>query len=320
MKITTVIRTFNRHEFLKEALVSIHLQSYKNWEVILFDDCGSIENFSIYHWFKSINPDKRICYFTTKTPYELFQSSWLLSPDIATGDILLRLDDDDILTPDCFQFVSEMYEKNPEIDFTYGSSVYFENNTLTELIETKNPFEHPPTTAAWAPYTLPNNKPWKDPWNFIPDYYKTPKLFTSIIHAAKANKLSVYHLYTMRTSSVKKVKDKITMTSFFVDDLEFFGSLDNLGLGHNSVKKILCFVRLHSTGKVSDANRTVGEQSMYQENFRIRDKVDELRPSGFLSKVIEIQSNSNFNNGIDQVLIANFQSLTTAIKSIINEI
>ena len=318
MKISVIVRTFDRPEFLKQALASIQLQTHTNWEVLIFDDSASDINFEIYKWFKKNNQDKRIVYLTTKTPYDLFQNSWLISPDIASGEILLRLDDDDILVSDCLEFINNTYETNSELDFTYGSSIYFENSTLKQLVETKNPFEHEKTRAMWAGYTIPNNHPWTEPWAFIGNYFSEPQNYTSIIHAAKANQLSIYHTYTMRTSSVRRVKDKITMTSFFVDDLEFFGSLDYLGLGHNSIKKILCFVRLHDAGKVSDYNKNVNGQTMYQENFRIRDKVDYLRSSGFISKIIPIQVNSNSNNGIDDVIIEKFNNLLKSINSITN--
>jgi glycosyltransferase involved in cell wall biosynthesis len=316
MKITAVVRTCNRPEFLKEALASIELQTYNDWEVLIFDDAGSDINFSIYKWFKDRNSDKRVLYMTTKSNYDLFRNSWLMSPDLAMGEILVRLDDDDILINDCFEFINSMYETNPEIEFTYGSSVFFENNQLKSLVETKNPFEHEKTRAMWSGYTIPNNSPWTDPWSFTQDYFAEPQSYTSIIHAAKANQLSIYHTYTMRTSSVKRVKDKIDMTSYFVDDLEFFGSLDYLGLGHNSVKKVLCFVRQHGEGKVSDHNKVVKNQSMYQENFRIRDKVDYLRCSGFLSKIIPIQSNTNYNEGLNDALISKFENIKKTIGSI----
>ena len=58
MKVTVVVRTYNRPEFLKEALVSIQLQTHTDWEVLIFDDAASVENFSIYNKFKEENPDK----------------------------------------------------------------------------------------------------------------------------------------------------------------------------------------------------------------------------------------------------------------------
>ena len=128
----------------------------------------------------------------------------------------------------------------------------------------------------------------------------------------------VFHTYVMRTSSVKRVKDKITMTSKFVDDLEFMGSLDYLGLGHTSIKKILTYVRIHNQGRVSDGGRITDNTNIFNENFRIRDKVDELRPSGFLSKVIPLDAPDNFNTGVDETFKTKFSSYKQRIFDIVN--
>lgn len=319
MKITVIVRTNNRPELLKEALASIQLQTYKNWEVLIFDDSAAEINFSIYKVFKNANKNNRIAYITTCDSYDLFKNSWLIAPDLSTGELMLRLDDDDILVDDAMQFLVDVYSENPELDFSYGSSVFFDETGLLNLIETKNPFEHNKTRDVWAPYTIPNNSPWREPWMWYRDYYENAQAYTSLIHAAKANQLSIYHAYVMRTSTIKKVKDKITITSNFVDDLEFLGSLDYLGLGHNSIKKILTFVRLHTEGKVSDPGKSTLGQTMFDENFRVRDKVDEMRPSGFISKIIPIDNNKNTNNGIDTFLKSKLSDLQTKINLVIGK-
>jgi glycosyltransferase involved in cell wall biosynthesis len=318
MKITVVVRTCNRPELLKEALISVQLQTHTDWEVLIFDDSASDINFSIYNKFKSDNSDKRIMYITTKSAYDMFKNSWLIAPDLSMGELMVRLDDDDILAEDALEFISNIYLENPELDFSYGSSVFFDSSGLTSFIETKNPFEHPKTKAQWAPYTIPNNNPWLDPWHFIENYYDEPKNFTSIIHAAKANALCVYHTYVMRTESIKKVKHKINMTSNFVDDLEFLGSLDYLGLGHTSLKKVLTYVRLHNQGKVTDAGRITNGTDIWKENFRVRDLVDGLRPSGFISKIIPIKNDKNYNNGIDIELRNDFNIYKFKIENVLN--
>jgi len=121
----------------------------------------------------------------------------------------------------------------------------------------------------------------------------------------------------MRTNSVKRVKDKITMTSKFVDDLEFMGSLDYLGLGQASIKKVLTYLRVHGAGRVSDGGKVIQGTTMFDEHFRIRDKVDHLRPSGFLSKVIPLNAPNNLNFGVTEGLKTDFLSYKQRIDSII---
>jgi cellulose synthase/poly-beta-1,6-N-acetylglucosamine synthase-like glycosyltransferase len=48
MKITAVVRTHNRKDFLKECLSSISIQTYPDWEVLIFDDGGDELNYNIY--------------------------------------------------------------------------------------------------------------------------------------------------------------------------------------------------------------------------------------------------------------------------------
>lgn len=318
MKVTVVVRTYNRPKFLKEALASIQLQTHTDWEVLIFDDGASIDNFTIYNNFKDSNSDKRIMYLTTKKSHDLFQNSWLISPDLAEGELMVRLDDDDLLVENALEFLSDTYAKNPELDFSYGSAVTFSDNGLGDLIQTNTPFEHPKTHHEWAAYTIPNNAPWGTPWAFYRDYYPEARHLTSIIHCAKDNMFCVFHTYVMRTSSVKRVKDKITMTSKFVDDLEFMGSLDYLGLGHTSIKKILTYVRIHNQGRISDGGRITDNTNIFNENFRIRDKVDELRPSGFLSKVIPLDAPDNLNNGVTDNIRNEFSLYKQRIFDIVN--
>ena len=318
MKVTVVVRTYNRPNLLREALASIFLQTHSDWEVLIFDDSASIDNFKIYNDFKSICGDKRVMYITTKKEHDMFGNSWLIAPDLAEGEIMVRLDDDDLLAEDALEFLVDTYIKNPELEFSYGSSVTFNEDGLGDIIQTNTPFEHPKTHHAWAAYTIPNNAPWKDPWAFYRDYYPEARHMTSIIHCAKDNMFCVFHTYVMRTESVKRVKDKITITSKFVDDLEFMGSLDYLGLGHTSIKKILTYVRMHNQGRVSDGGRITDNTNIFNENFRIRDKVDEIRPSGFLSKVIPLDAPDNLNNGVTDGLVDKFSSYKQRIFDIVN--
>jgi glycosyltransferase involved in cell wall biosynthesis len=318
MKVTVIVRTFNRPEFLKEALASIQLQSHTDWEVLIFDDGATDINFDVYKKFKSDNKDKRVIYLSAGEARGLYRRSWLMAPDLADGEIMVRLDDDDLLAQDALEFLSNTYEKNPELEFSYGSAVTFNGGELGNLIQTRTCYEHPKSHHEWAAYTIPNNNPWYEPWAFYRNHYSEARHMTSIIHCAKDNMFCVFHTYVMRTSSVKRVKDKITITSNFVDDLEFMGSLDYCGLGQASIKKVLSYIRVHNEGRISDNGIQIEGANIFDENFRIRDKVDHLRTSGFLSKVIPLDAPDNKNDGVTNELKTNFSSYKQRIFDIVN--
>jgi hypothetical protein len=92
--------------------------------------------------------------------------------------------------------------------------------------------------------------------------------------------------------------------------------LDYLGLGQASIKKILTYLRVHNSGRISDSGRITDNTNIFNENFRIRDKVDEIRPSGFLSKVIPIHAPDNLNNGVTNELKDTFSSYKQRILDI----
>jgi autotransporter strand-loop-strand O-heptosyltransferase len=301
MKASIVLRTYKRPEFLKQALKSVEYQSSSDWELIVFDDHGSLENREIINNFKLRNPKNRVVYLTTLTPLDLFKKSWTYMLDLSEGDILIRLDDDDLLTKDCVEYLNFFYKKYPELDFSYGSSVFFENENLIEIIEGMTPHELPKTKTAWIPYTIENNSPWSDPLMYQDDYYDEPQNYTSIIHASKLNKLCVFHTYSMRVNSLRKVKGKIDIQSNCVDDLEIMGTLEYLGLKHSSVKKILTYVRNHNNERISNIIKNNIDET--------RKKVDYLRPSNFISNILNIYPEDKKILEINNELKQNFLSV-----------
>ena len=317
MKISVIVRTCSRPDFLEQALASVQLQTHKDWEVIVFDDGDSSKNQKVVNEFKLRVPNNKVTYMNSGGAYHLFKESWKIAPKISEGEVMIRLDDDDILDSEALSFVDKVFTETTELDFAYGSSVLFRNDKVFEVMPTQTPLDIPKTKDIWAGYI---EKPWNEPWTFMKDFYDEPHHITSIIHASKLNIMCVFHPYIMRTSSVLKVVDKINMTSNFVDDLEFIASLDYLGLGFNSLKKILTYVRKHDEGSVTDG-RTINGTNLWNDIMRIREKVDmELRPSGldFLSKVVELNIDDNFNDGVTDELSSKFKQLKLNIETILN--
>ena len=277
MKVTVVIRTYNRPGFLIEALASVELQTHQDWEIIIFDDGALPDTFKVYSNFKTNHPEKNILYLTGKTNYQMYKDSWLLAPKLAKGEIIVRFDDDDIIPEDCLEYISQVYSSHPKIDYTFGSSFKFDVNNIYGKIIARSPLEVPRTKDAWAAYTIENNHPWREPWQWYFDYYDKPQPFTSIIHCSKANKLCSYALYTMRTKSLLKIIDKILPSNFPAgDDLEMMGTFEYLGLKYAPIKKILCYVR------DDHKNRQTHNAEYFRKIVsKVRDWVEYYRPNNF---------------------------------------
>ena len=298
MKVTVVLRTYRRQDFLKQALASIHLQTHKDWELLIFDDAGLSENLEIYKKFKEQHPNNRVVYLTSATPHDMYKQSWKLGIQLSQGDLFVRLDDDDLFSVDTLEYLSNTYEQHPDLDFSYGSSVFFGEDGLRDIIQTQTPLDPPKTRDTWTAYTIPNNWPWTHPWSFTHDYYDEPQHYTSIIHCSKANHMCSFHTYAIRIKSALKVINEFEIVSNFVDDLEMMGSLEYLGLTHTSLKRILTYVRVHDTGRLTDKETRIGGKNLWEDILNIRDKVEYLRTNDFKTSVYQSPIEGNVNEGV----------------------
>ena len=65
--ISILITNYNKSKFLKKSLDSLKKQNYKNFEIIIFDDCSTDNSLKIIKKFKKINliTNKKKIYFTS---------------------------------------------------------------------------------------------------------------------------------------------------------------------------------------------------------------------------------------------------------------
>lgn len=129
--IITPEHTKKNFPFLLELFDSVLDQTYTNWEWILFLNNGlkkkdipsKIKNNKKVFIYEDENPvDKKI----GRIKHEAFSKG--------TGDVLVELDHDDLLTEDCLEELYKIYSTKPEVGF-----VYSDNATLD-------------MTGEWIPY------------------------------------------------------------------------------------------------------------------------------------------------------------------------
>ena len=89
-KISVIIPSYNHSKFLKKAVDSVLNQSYKNFELIILDDCSTDNSKKIINSYQ----DKRIIkYFNEKNVGAVNALNQLIS--MATGEYIALLNSDD---------------------------------------------------------------------------------------------------------------------------------------------------------------------------------------------------------------------------------
>lgn len=129
-KISIIISTYNRANYLKEAINSVLMQNYKNIEIIVIDDCSNdntketVESFSSDKIFYHRNEVNKGCGISRKNGLEKY----------ATGDYIIFLDDDDkFIDPNYFTKGIKLYKKHKDLSIVCGGCQVKDiiNNTVT---------------------------------------------------------------------------------------------------------------------------------------------------------------------------------------------
>lgn len=89
--VSVIMNNYNGSKFLKKSINSLLDQTYKNWELIFWDNCSTDESKKIVRNFD----DKRIKFFTSKKYYPLYKSRNLAIAK-AKGKYVCFLDTDDL--------------------------------------------------------------------------------------------------------------------------------------------------------------------------------------------------------------------------------
>lgn len=107
--------------FLIDLQQSILSQTYDNWEWIVYCNGTDVDPLAVETTLKL---DPRISVIRGKD-YAPDYSIGHIKHDafmLGTGDILVEVDHDDLITPDCLQELKYAYEENPEVGFVYSDN------------------------------------------------------------------------------------------------------------------------------------------------------------------------------------------------------
>jgi glycosyltransferase involved in cell wall biosynthesis len=114
-RVSIIMNCYNGEKFLKYSLLSILNQSYKNWELIFWDNKSNDRSKKIFKSFK----DGRFKYFFAQNHTNLYKARNLAITK-AKGEIITFLDVDDLWLKNKLKLQVPLF-KNKKINLVYGN-------------------------------------------------------------------------------------------------------------------------------------------------------------------------------------------------------
>ena len=130
--ISIVLPVYNGSDHVAESIKSVLEQTYRNWELIIVDDCSTDDTPEIIAGFE--RSDSRVRVFRNKANLKLPASLNVGFAD-AKGDYFTWTSDDNMYRPEALEKMVAVLEENPETGLVYAD--YTVINDAGELIYTK---------------------------------------------------------------------------------------------------------------------------------------------------------------------------------------
>ena len=129
--ISVIVPCYNQSRYLSEALESVWMQTYENWECIIVDDGSPDDTADIALNF--CLKDKRFKYL--KKENGGLSSARNAGIKEASGNLILPLDADDRIHKDYLCFAIEAFNRNKTLDLIYCKAAYFGEKTGEWILE-----------------------------------------------------------------------------------------------------------------------------------------------------------------------------------------
>ena len=137
-KISVIMTTYNRRNFLEKAINSVFEQTYKNIEIIIIDDCSKDDTSDFCQNLK----DSRIKFYRNERNQGCGPNRKKALEKYATGKYIIFLDDDDkFINKNYFKDAINRLEKNQKLSMVCASHIVYDQLNNTK-IEKKFPYKN----------------------------------------------------------------------------------------------------------------------------------------------------------------------------------
>ncbi|MBD8892473.1 glycosyltransferase [Roseibium litorale] len=131
--------------FLERAILSVLLQTYSNWELVLIDDNSDSEEINnLLVYYEALDSRIRVIRQQKNGGISAATNAGL---EVASGDYIGLLDHDDMITRDALSEIYRVLEKDSSVDWIYTDEAKIDEDNVPDEIYTK---------PDWSPSLLLN--------------------------------------------------------------------------------------------------------------------------------------------------------------------
>ena len=122
--VSIILNCYNGEKYLQQALNSIEKQSYKNWELIFWDNRSTDNSKNIFKSFKN----KKFKYYISKKHTSLYKARNLAIKK-SRGQFISFIDADDLWEKNKLKKQVELFLRNKQVSLIY-SNLWIQNENL----------------------------------------------------------------------------------------------------------------------------------------------------------------------------------------------
>jgi len=146
MKVSVIIPNFNHEKFLRKRIDSVLNQTYRNFELILLDDCSTDNSWEILQSYKD-HPSVSAIIRNEKNSGSPFYQ-WKHGINMAKGELIWIAESDDYCEPTFLETLLPLY--NDKVAIAYCKSIWVNENDVSNKpipYDPEDRWDHPFTNG-----------------------------------------------------------------------------------------------------------------------------------------------------------------------------
>lgn len=134
MKISIILPVYNAALYIKECILSIIQQTYKNYELIIIDDCSKDNSIDIIFGILEEHKYIPVKFIKNKTNLGI-SATRNIGIKESSGDFIFFIDSDDFISKDCLKSFIILLNKYPNVDIISGSYINYPQKQNQNVIQ-----------------------------------------------------------------------------------------------------------------------------------------------------------------------------------------